>query len=161
MMGLDNAGKTSIAKNVFENKTFQELKNLSPTQFLETHQYNYRQMINISIFDCGGQVQFLKEYRTDQFRIKVFNKVTIMIWVIDSSDKGKIRKSITEFTKNYVALQEYSPDAKIFILAHKNDKKKVELKEIKKIVNELVEPKIKIHYFSTSIKNNSAKLKIK
>ena len=161
MMGLNNAGKTSIAKNVFENKTFKELKNLSPTQFIETRQYNYRQMINVNIFDCGGQTQFLQAYKTDEFRAKVFKKVDVMIWVVDSSDKQKIKKSITEFTKCYIPLQENSPDAKVYFFIHKNDTKKVEPKDLRKMVKDFVTPKIKIHYYTTSIKNNSAKIKMK
>jgi GTPase SAR1 family protein len=161
MMGLNNAGKTSIAKNVFENKTFNELKNLKPTQFIETSQYNYRQMININIFDCGGQTQFLQAYKTDEFRNKVFNKVDIMIWVVDSSDKQNIKKSIIEFTKCYIPLEELSPDAKVYFFIHKIDNKKVEPKDLRKMLKEFVTPKIKIHYYTTSIKNNTAKIKMK
>ncbi|MFX1451636.1 MAG: ADP-ribosylation factor-like protein [Promethearchaeota archaeon] len=161
MMGLDNAGKTSIAKNVFENKSFSELKSLKPTEFVETHEYQYRQMIKINIFDCGGQAQFMQAYKTSEFKNKIFNKVNIMIWVVDSSDKLKIKTSLIEFSKCYLLLEQNSPNAEIYFLIHKFDSKKIETKDLRKMLKEVVTPKVKIHYYTTSIKNNSARIKMK
>jgi len=156
-MGLDNAGKTSIARNVFEGKTFEELKNLKPTEFIDTNEYFYRQLISVNLYDCGGQAQFMHAYKTPDFKSQVFSKVDVMIWVVDSSDKNRVKKSLIEFTKCYILLKENSPAAKIYLLAHKSDAKKIELQEIKKIMKELVSPKVKIKYFSTSITNKSAR----
>ncbi|MFX0133101.1 MAG: ADP-ribosylation factor-like protein, partial [Candidatus Hodarchaeota archaeon] len=136
-------------------------KKLAPTEFIETHEYYYRQMIKINIFDCGGQPQFMKAYKTDQFKNKVFNKVDIMIWVLDSSAKQKVKESLIEFSKCYLQLEEHSPDAKIYILVHKSDIKKIEVKDLRKIMKELVTKKVKIHYYMTSIKNNSTKIRVK
>ncbi|MHA1377483.1 MAG: ADP-ribosylation factor-like protein [Candidatus Helarchaeota archaeon] len=161
MMGLDNAGKTSIARNVFEGKDYDELKNLKPTEFVETNEYFYRQLISVNLFDCGGQAQFMRAYKTEDFKSQIFSKVDIMIWVVDSSDKNTVKKSLIEFTKSYILLEENSPDAKIYVLAHKSDNKKIDLPGIKKIMNELISPKVKLKYYSTSIKNTSARNAIK
>ncbi|MFX0134209.1 MAG: ADP-ribosylation factor-like protein [Candidatus Hodarchaeota archaeon] len=158
LMGMANSGKTTIAKNVFEGKSLDELENIPSTEFIETKDYVYRHIFHINTFDCGGDQQFLKAYRSEDFKNRIFTKVDLLLWIIDSSDINSVESSLIEFMKSYILLEEFSPEAQIHILAHKYDNKKIELKEIKKRINDYGLKKLmtKIKYHSTSIKNNSA-----
>ncbi len=163
-MGLANAGKTSIAKNVFEGKSFEELKILKPTEFIETNEYSYRQMIKINIFDCGGQTQFIEAYKSNAaFKDKLFSKVDVFIWVIDASDDKGIMNSVDELANCYKLLEKNSPDAAkhFHVLLHKADDKKIDLKNTKTVIRQKVGSNAKINYHATSIKNASARLRVK
>lgn len=162
-MGLDNAGKSTIAKNVFEGKPFDELENLPPTKFIDTNEYHYRQLMDIGIFDCGGQKQFMDAYKTDNFKDKVFGNVDLLFWVIDISDVKRLKNSLTEFTKCYILLNQNSPEAKIHFLAHKYDSKVMDIRKLKSSLKELVSPQVlkKIEFHSTSVKQNTARTVIR
>lgn len=85
ILGLDNAGKTTILKNL----TNEEPKNLSPTQG-----FNIKSITNdnfkLSLWDIGGQEsirQYWKHY---------YEKTSGIIFVIDSSDDERVKECNTE-----------------------------------------------------------------
>ena len=59
IMGLRSAGKTSLVKHVFEGKEWDDVKDLKPTEFVNTVEYKYRGLLEVTIFDAGGQKQFI------------------------------------------------------------------------------------------------------
>lgn len=85
ILGLDNAGKTTILKNL----TNEEPKNLTPTQG-----FNIKSITNenfkLSLWDIGGQEsirQYWKHY---------YEKTSGIIFVIDSSDDERVKECNTE-----------------------------------------------------------------
>ena len=86
IMGLKNSGKTSLIQHVFLGKEWEEIENLKPTEFLETRNYKYRNLLEIVSFDLGGQKQFIEEYYTESWSSKIFSRIDIFLFIIDSSN---------------------------------------------------------------------------
>ncbi len=130
-MGLRSAGKTTLVKNVFEGKEWDEIKNLEPTEFVETVQYKYRGLLKVTIFDAGGQKQFIYSYFTDLWSNKIFSGVGVFIWVIDSSNPELFNEAKQELKKALKFLNDYSPNARKFLIASKYDRHKMSLDQIR------------------------------
>ena len=86
LMGLSNAGKTSIFEVIFMGKMPHETKILMPTIGSERHEINMtldqKKKTSISIWDLGGQKKFLERYymEPEQF----FGDASTLIFVIDA-----------------------------------------------------------------------------
>ncbi len=157
IMGLNSAGKTTLIRHVLEGKEFAELEKLSPTEGVKTDEYRYRRLVEISIFDCGGQKQFIEAYFTERMERTVFSNVKAFIWVLDIADKERVGESRSWFKRAFNSLKEYSPKAKIYVLTHKYDiKDKLTKGEVKKVFIE-PEPLPGVKYYTTSVKNKSAR----
>lgn len=130
-MGLRSAGKTSLVKHVFEGKEWDDVKDLKPTEFVNTVEYKYRGLLEVTIFDAGGQKQFIYQYFTDQWAGRMFSKVGIFVWVLDSSDKKTFQEAETELKKAIANINEFSPECRKFIVASKYDKHVYSLKELR------------------------------
>ena len=84
MLGLDNAGKTSILLQLKEN-TF--MSDSVPTIGLNIEQIQYK-TFNLTFWDVGGQATRLwKHY---------FDSVSGIVYVIDSTDKTRLIKARDE-----------------------------------------------------------------
>ncbi|MFX1296540.1 MAG: ADP-ribosylation factor-like protein [Promethearchaeota archaeon] len=156
LMGLNGAGKTTIVRHVLEGKELEEL-DLSPTEGVKTDEYRYRRLVEISIFDCGGQKQFIEAYFTARMERTVFSNVRVFIWVLDAADRKRVLDSRNWFKNAFQLLKKYSPKAKVFVLAHKYDlKDKLTKVELKNIFLE-TEPLPGVKYYTTSVKNKTAR----
>ncbi|MHA1129415.1 MAG: ADP-ribosylation factor-like protein [Candidatus Helarchaeota archaeon] len=157
VLGLNRAGKTTLIRHVLEGKEFSELENIPPTEGIKTDEYRYRRLVEISVFDCGGQKQFIENYFTERMERTIFSNVKAFIWVLDIADKERVTESRTWFKRAYNSLKEFSPKAKIYVLAHKYDKKdKLTKNELKKIfIDSKSLPGVK--YFTTSVRSKSAR----
>lgn len=79
ILGLDNAGKTTIVKKF----NGEDINSISPTlgfQIKTLYFENYK----LSIWDVGGQVSIRTYWRN------FFEQTDGLIWVIDSSDKSRL-----------------------------------------------------------------------
>ncbi len=132
IMGLRSAGKTSLVKHVFEGKEWEDVKDLKPTEFVNTVEYKYRGLLEVTIFDAGGQKQFIYQYFTDQWSARIFSKVGVFIWVLDSSDKSTFKEAVDELKKAVDNLNQYSPECRKFIVASKYDEHSMSLKALRK-----------------------------
>lgn len=129
-MGLRSAGKTSLVKHILEGKTWEEIKNLNPTKFIDTQSYKYRGMLDVTTFDAGGQKQFIYQYFTDKWSDKIFSEVGLFFFVIDSSDRETLEEAKDEYQKSVGKLNKQSPNVEIIILLSKFDINQVTAKEI-------------------------------
>jgi Ras-related GTP-binding protein A/B len=73
----------------------------------------------LNLWDCGGQYRFYESYFDSQ-RDTIFRNVEVLIYVFDI-DSGDVDNDITLFDGVLEALEQNSPDAKIFVLIHKMD----------------------------------------
>ncbi len=119
ILGLDNAGKTTIVKKF----NGQDIHSISPTlgfQINTLYFSNYK----LSIWDVGGQISIRTYWRN------FFEKTDGLIWVIDSSDKYRLeicKKELHELLK-----QERLLGSTLLIFYNKSDiKGSMSLKEIK------------------------------
>lgn len=87
ILGLDNAGKTSILLQFKENSF---MANSVPTIGLNIEQVNFREF-SLTFWDVGGQATKLwKHY---------FDSVDGLIFVIDSTDRARIAKAKAELVR--------------------------------------------------------------
>ena len=86
----------------------------------------------MTIFDAGGQKQFIYSYFTDQWAGRIFSKVGVFIWVLDSSDETTFQEALVELQKALVNLKEHSPESRNFIIASKYDKYVYSLEDLRK-----------------------------
>ena len=158
--GLSEAGKTAIRNLMFGGKQSQDVEGLSAT-------INYvRQLVHLNsdrtftILDLGGQRVFLERF-LNQFSTFVFNRVNVLIYVVDCSDGTRIDSAKAYFDSALARLKQHSPSAKTVVLLHKMDllqNTHDKIKIIKRLRNafqrDIESP---IIFFETSIYDSSLK----
>lgn len=152
ILGLREAGKTTIIKHVLEGKEFDELTNIPATEGVDTPSYKYRGLIEVNVFDCGGQEQFLKTYYSDSMIGTIFGgRTRILFWVIDSSDPSSLKESRNEFLKAFKAVREYSDIYPlVYVLVHKYDEHELLKKDVEEFFKESDEEVKGIHFYTSS-----------
>jgi GTPase SAR1 family protein len=158
MLGLRAAGKTTIIKHTLEGKEYKELVNIPATEGIETPSYHYRGLIEVNVFDCGGQTQFLDNYYTDSMIGTIFGgKTRILFWIVDSSTPSLLAESRKEFIKAFNAVREYSAIYPlVYVLVHKYDEHEVLKKDVESYFNELDEIK-GVHFYTSSVVSGTAR----
>jgi hypothetical protein len=87
----------------------------------------------------------------------IFSNVRILFWVVDVADKERLDDSRYWFQKAYNSLKKFSPDAKIYVLAHKYDKKdKIPKNELKEFFTE-IGSLAGVTFHTTSVKSKTAR----
>ncbi|KAL8642920.1 MAG: hypothetical protein Q9228_000457 [Teloschistes exilis] len=79
MLGLDNAGKTTIVKRLLN----EDVNSVSPTLGFIIRTIDY-EGYKLNIWDVGGQKTLRTYWRN------YFEKTDALIWVVDSADRGRI-----------------------------------------------------------------------
>ncbi|KFG86241.1 ADP-ribosylation factor family protein [Metarhizium anisopliae] len=108
MLGLDNAGKTTIVKKIMG----EDVNTVSPTLgfIIKTIDYDgYK----LNIWDVGGQKTLRSYWRN------YFEKTDALIWVVDATDRLRIDDCRDEL--HGLLLQERLSGASLLILANKTD----------------------------------------
>ncbi|WPH03294.1 ADP-ribosylation factor family protein [Acrodontium crateriforme] len=108
MLGLDNAGKTTIVKKIMN----EDVNSVSPTLgfIIKTIDYDgYK----LNIWDVGGQ----KTLRT--YWKNYFEKTDTLIWVVDATDRERLYDCSQEL--HGLLLQERLMGASLLVLKNKSD----------------------------------------
>ncbi|ETV86682.1 hypothetical protein H257_01803 [Aphanomyces astaci] len=108
MLGLDNAGKTTILKKFMG----QDISSISPTLGFDIQTLEYKQY-KLNVWDVGGQ-QTIRSYWRNYFE-----QTDGLVWVVDSAD----RRRLEDCKRELVALltQEKLAGATLLIFANKQD----------------------------------------
>ncbi|NVM01161.1 MAG: GTP-binding protein [Candidatus Helarchaeota archaeon] len=118
LLGLDNAGKTSILKTVKNQMSPESTKNLKPTKGLNIEEMEINNE-KIVVWDLGGQISFRQEYikRQDYY----FSYVDSIIYVIDIQDPDRYEESFKYLLEiiSVIKLQKLVP--KFLVFLHKSD----------------------------------------
>jgi ADP-ribosylation factor-like protein 3 len=108
ILGLDNAGKTSILR---------KLSDEDPTQTQPTQGFNIKSVdcegFKLNMWDIGGQ----KAIRT--YWPNYFDEVDCLIYVVDSADKRRMEETATELET--LLAEEKLKDAPVLVFANKCD----------------------------------------
>jgi Ras-related GTP-binding protein A/B len=119
LMGKAHSGKTSMRSIIFANYLARDTTRLSPTLDVEHHHVRFLGDLVLNLWDCGGQDAFYESY-FERDRETIFRSVELLIYVFDiESDQPE--KDFDHFCGVLEAIEENSPDARIFILVHKMD----------------------------------------
>ncbi|MFX0087941.1 MAG: ADP-ribosylation factor-like protein [Candidatus Hodarchaeota archaeon] len=117
--GLAEAGKTAVKRIFFLRHTTEEVDGLSATLSYERLSITIKKT-PITILDLGGQKIFLKRFLTT-FSPFIFSSVITLVFLIDVSNRTTRNNAIQYFKACVEKLDNYSPEAKIFVFLHKND----------------------------------------
>ena len=117
MVGLDNAGKTSLLQVMKGN--FSTLKDILPTKGVQREQLSLFGFPIIS-WDLGGQVQFRENWYFEKPEL-YFTEISLMIYVIDVQDKSRFAESGAYLTRILEILQALGENRPILIVLNKSD----------------------------------------
>lgn len=119
LMGKAHSGKTSMRSIIFANYLARDTMRLSPTLDVEHHHVRFLGDLVLNLWDCGGQDAFYESY-FERDRETIFRSVELLIYVFDvASDCPE--KDFDHFSGVLEAIEENSPDARVFVLVHKMD----------------------------------------
>lgn len=123
MLGLDNAGKTTIVKKF----NGEDIDTISPTLGFNIKTLSYKQYA-LNIWDIGGQ-QTLRAYWKNYYE-----ETDALIWVIDSADADRMATCKEELEK--LLKEERLAGASLLIFANKQDLSSAKsVEEITKMLN--------------------------
>jgi len=118
-MGKAHSGKTSMRSIIFANYLARDTNRLSPTLDVEHHHVRFLGDLVLNLWDCGGQDAFYESY-FERDRETIFRSVELLIYVFDIESETP-DKDFDHFCGVLEAIEENSPDARIFVLVHKMD----------------------------------------
>ncbi|KAK4884362.1 hypothetical protein RN001_000633 [Aquatica leii] len=108
MLGLDNAGKTTILKRF----NGEEIDTISPTLGFNIKTLEHRDY-KLNMWDVGGQKSLRSYWRN------YFECTDGLIWVVDSADKRRLEDCMTELHK--LLKEERLAGATLLVFANKQD----------------------------------------
>ncbi|MCK4286073.1 MAG: GTP-binding protein [Candidatus Lokiarchaeota archaeon] len=118
VVGLSNAGKTTILKKFGGEIGIRDLAKLSPTRGVDRQEIITSDIL-LLIWDFGGQEEYREMYLKDPN--KYFLKVDLIIYVIDLQDPEKYNESIQYFDKIIDIIEKLEENPYILIFIHKYD----------------------------------------
>jgi len=119
LMGKSGSGKTSMRSIIFANYIARDTTRLAATIDVEHSHVRFLGNLALNLWDCGGQEAFMKDYFSSQ-RDHIFRNVEVLIYVFDI-ESHNLREDMTDYHNCLEAIQQNSPNAKIFCLLHKMD----------------------------------------
>ncbi|KAF4425261.1 ADP-ribosylation factor-like 2 [Fusarium acutatum] len=134
MLGLDNAGKTTIVKKVMG----EDVNTVSPTLGFIIKTIDY-EGYKLNIWDVGGQKTLRSYWRN------YFEKTDALIWVVDATDRLRIQDCRDELQG--LLLEERLAGASLLVFANKTDVEGCMTEE--EILSELQLESIRTHRWHT------------
>lgn len=120
LLGLSQAGKTSIRDVVFGGKAPEETQNYAAT-------LNYERQIEqvadeaVTVMDLGGQEVFLKRFLSSMSSF-IFSNVAVLVFISDIATPEKFPASLKAFVEGVSRLEEMSDvQPAVYVLLHKTD----------------------------------------
>ena len=108
MLGLDNAGKTTVVKKF----NGEPIDLIAPTLGFNIKTLEYRGF-KLNIWDVGGQTSLRSYWRN------YFEQTDGLIWVVDSSDRARLHDCMAEL--QVLLTQERLAGASLLVFANKQD----------------------------------------
>ena len=147
-LGLAQTGKSSIIRVVFENEPPEMTKKIQATLGVRRKLLEFSNL-SLNVYDVGGQITYLEEAFVD-LRESIFSHIKTLFFVVDASKYHDFQMAKRYFDRAIKNLSEYSPEAKLYVLAHKSDLiPKEERSKAVEVITELFElnlyPNVKIN----------------
>ncbi|MHA2128599.1 MAG: ADP-ribosylation factor-like protein [Promethearchaeota archaeon] len=120
LFGPAGAGKTSLMRTTCLGYNFMKVLNLKPTKGVSRENFIFRGILELSIWDLGGQERYLERYFSESQRELIFSEVTAAVFMVDSAViDGEVRDVFDNFLKY---LFEFSPQIdQAYVLLNKVD----------------------------------------
>ncbi len=131
--------------------------NLKPTKGVSRENFIFRGIMELSIWDLGGQQLYMDRYFSEKQRELVFSEVMTAVFMVDSAaDEPKLKEIFDKFMK-YIF--EFSPGVeKVYVLLNKIDLQESKEDEIYELlIKDLTDDlKSKVVFTPVSVKEGSA-----
>ncbi len=119
LLGLDNAGKTSIITAMKQKFDIPNaIHGLKPTIKVERMSFQFLDHI-IYLNDFGGQQLFMDEYL--KHKVRYLSGIDFLFFVIDTQDSLRFDKALAFFDEILAFFEEISISPAIIVLLHKLD----------------------------------------
>ena len=116
MMGLDNAGKTSIILAL--RREFSKIGIINPTKGVQRFILDFLGT-KLSVWDLGGQRNYRREYLKQPS--DYFTNTKIVIYVIDIQNHERISESLSYFNDSMKQFKNLKIYPSVFVFFHKFD----------------------------------------
>ena len=131
--------------------------NLKPTKGVSRENFIFRGIMELSIWDLGGQQLYMDRYFSEKQRELVFSEVMTAVFMVDSTaDEPKLKEIFDSFMK-YIF--EFSPGVEmVYVLLNKIDLQESKEDDIYELLtNDLTDDfKSKVAFTPVSVKEGSA-----
>jgi GTPase SAR1 family protein len=157
LFGPGGAGKTSLMRTTCLGYNFMKVANIKPTKGISRENFIFRGIMELTIWDAGGQERYLERYFSENQRELIFSEIATAIFMVDSTVvENKAREIFDKFLE-YVF--EYSPHVdKIYILLNKIDLPESREDDVFKLLSDNLPDDIryKLAFTPVSVKEGSA-----
>lgn len=131
--------------------------NLAPTKGISRENFIFRGLIEVNIWDAGGQQKYMEQYFSETQKEFVFSEITTAIFMVDST---KIDPTIKEIFETYVMnILEFSPHIeKLYVLLNKIDLQNSQEDQIYELLSEVLSDDLKerVEFTPVSVKEGTA-----
>ena len=118
VLGLNNAGKTSMLESLKGKTKFGDITNLPPTKGVEIQKIEVENF-NLMIWDFGGQEFHRQDYLKNPE--EYFLHIDLILYVIDIQDSERYDESLEYFEKILEIISFFKENPYILVLLHKSD----------------------------------------
>ena len=157
LFGPQNAGKTSLMRTTCLGYNFMKVANLKPTKGISRENFIFRGIMELNVWDAGGQERYLERYFSDSQRELIFSEVTTAIFMVDSAVLDSRAREV--FDKFIEYIFEFSPHLdKVYVLLNKIDLPESKEDDVFKLLSTDLADNIryKIAFTPVSVKEGSA-----
>jgi len=115
LFGPQNAGKTSLMRTTCLGYNFMKVINLKPTKGVSRENFIFRGIMELNVWDAGGQERYMERYFSESQRELIFSEITTAVFMVDSAAPDSNTREI--YDKFYSYVFEFSPHVdKIYVL---------------------------------------------
>jgi GTPase SAR1 family protein len=120
LFGPAGAGKTSLMRTTCLGYNFMKVLNLKPTKGVSRENFIFRGIMELNVWDLGGQERYIERYFSESQRELIFSEATTAVFMVDSAAiDPDVRDIFDKFLKYTL---EFSPKIDmIYILLNKID----------------------------------------
>lgn len=157
LFGPAGAGKTSLMRTTCLGYNFMKVLNLKPTKGVSRENFIFRGIMELNVWDLGGQERYMERYFSESQRELIFSEATTAVFMVDSASLDYEVRDI--FNKFLTYLLEFSPNiSMVYVLLNKIDLQESKEDEYYKILTDEVNEKLmeKVSFTPVSVKEGSA-----
>nr|QEE15034.1 hypothetical protein DSAG12_00857 [Candidatus Prometheoarchaeum syntrophicum] len=159
-MGKAGVGKTSLMKTTCQGHSFLQTIDIPPTKGISRENFLFRGLLEISLWDAGGQQKYLERYFSQKQKEIIFSEVDIPIFMVDTSEDPKDQQLFTQFLE---AIFKYSPELeKVFVLLNKTDLEQAKPDLFYEVLNNSLQPEYRdrVKFTPVSVKDGTAQYRL-
>lgn len=157
LFGPAGAGKTSLMRTTCLGYNFMKVLNLKPTKGVSRENFIFRGIMELNIWDLGGQERYIERYFSESQRVLIFSEATTAVFMVDSAAiDNEVRDIFEKFLK---FLLEFSPNIdRVYVLLNKMDLQESKEDEYYKILTKDLNEDFmgKLSFTPVSVKEGSA-----